>query len=265
MRIMQTRVKPIRGCLLAVVMLICLAAPRLLAADIQIPSLRIGTDVFTNVTVYQVTETDIFVRHERGFGNAKVSNLDVPTLRLLGIKNAKTEEQEAGGRGRNMATVDKVNASLAAMNLKLPANSAVLGDLSQVKLTPQILAGGLALLVIGYLFSCLVLKKVCVNAGSEPGPLIWLPVLQVFPLLRAARIPAWWFVILLIPGLNLLAHILWSLRIARACGKGGFVAVMLILPLTNILALLYLAFSDGNEKPVERTMKPEDLPGLAGA
>jgi hypothetical protein len=94
---------------------------------------------------------------------------------------------------------------------------------------------------------------------------VWIPVLQMIPLVRAARMPMFWFVIFLIPGLNLLAHIVWSIRIAQVCGKSAVVAVLLILPVTNILALLYLAFSGGNHRQEERTMKPEDLPGLAGA
>jgi Family of unknown function (DUF5684) len=246
-------------------MLVCLAALHLPAADIKIPLLKIGTDVFTNVTVYQVTDTDIFVRHERGFGNAKLSNLDIPTLRLLGMKTGKTEEEKAADEARTGVAVEKVKASLAAMNVQLPAESAVFGAVSRVKPTPQLLVGALSIAVLVYLFSCLVLKKVCVNAGSEPGVLIWFPILQAFPLLRAARIPAWWFVIVMIPGLNLLAHILWSLRIVRACGKGSLVALLLILPVTNLLALLYLAFSSGNEASANRTMKSENLPGLAGA
>lgn len=260
----QTRINPAGRWVLAILMTVCLPAIRLAAEDLKIPSLKIGTDVFTNVTVYQVTQTDIFVRHERGFGNAKISNLDDPTLILLGLKTAKTEEAEATG-ARSAAAAEKVKTTLAAMNLKIPSESALLAGIARVKPTPQLLAGALAILVFGYLFSCYVLKKVCVKAGSEPGVLIWFPVLQAFPLLRAARIPAFWFIILLIPGLNLLAHILWSLRISRACGKGTLVAVLLILPVTNVLALLYLAFSGGNEEPVERAMKPEDLPGLAGA
>jgi hypothetical protein len=266
MLIKQTRIgRPFWGWWLVIALLAGPCTQRLPAADIQLPLLKIGTDVFTNVTVYQMTETDIFVRHERGFGNAKISNLDDATLRLLGRKTGKSDEEKAAAGSGKPVTVEKVKATLAAVNLKLPSESAVLGVISRVKPTPQLLVGGLAVMLIGYLFTCLVLKRVCVNAGSVPGVLVWFPVLQMFPLLRAARIPAFWFVIFLIPGLNLLAHILWSMRISRACGKGTFVAVLLILPVTNILALLYLAFSSRNEQPAEKHMKPEDLPGLAGA
>lgn len=248
---------------LAVSAFVLLLPASLPAADVHLPSLKIGTDVFTNVTVYQVTASDIFVRHERGFGNAKISTLDDSALILLGLKSEKTEEEKTGGG--NAAAVEKVKATLATMNLKLPSESSVLGTISRTKPTPQLLAGVLAGCLIGYLFYCYCLKRMCVNAGSNPGALVWLPIVQMFPLLQAARMPAWWFIIFFIPGLNLFAHVLWCVRITKFCGKGILIAIFLLLPLTNVLALLYLAFSSGNEAPAERTLKPEDLPGLAEA
>jgi hypothetical protein len=266
MRHKRTRIHCLsRGCWLALLLAAVWAAQCVQAADVHLSSLKIGTDVFTNVTVYQTTDTDIFVRHERGFGNAKISNLDDPTLILLGLKTPKTDSQVAAASTGNGASMEKVMATLAAVNLKLPQESSVLRAISRTKPTPQLLAGVLAGMFIGYLFYCYCIKKVCLNAGCEPGVLVWLPIVQMFELLRAARMPAWWFVIFLIPGLNVFALVIWAVRITRLCGKGLLVALLLILPLTNILAFLYLAFSSGKEQPVEKSFKAEDLPGLAGA
>ena len=258
--------RQIEGWWLVFPWLFLLIAPPLPAADIRLPSLKIGTDVFTNVTVYQVTQTDIFVRHERGFGNAKISNLDDATLLLLGLKSMNTPESTGDASASDAKGVEKLRATLKAQKVKLPpAAAAALESLSRIKPTPQILYGVLAGAVIAYLSCCLCLRKVCVNAGSQPGLLVWIPILQLLPLVRAAKMPVWWFVIFLIPGLNFLAYILWSVRIVQVCGKGMMVALLLILPVTNLFALLYLAFSNGRERPAERTLKPEDLPGLAGA
>lgn len=265
----QTRiVRVFRGWWLVIFALLGWSAARLPAADILLPSLKIGTDVFTNVTVYQITATDIFVRHGRGFGNAKLSNLDDTTLELLGLKTpkAKTVASAVDTNAPMAAAVDKFKTTLADQQVKLPPEAvAALEALSTFKPKAQVVYGILAGLILGYLFMCLCFQKVCVNAGSNPGALVWLPILQIFPLLRAARIPAWWFIISFIPVLNILLHILWSIRIVKACGKGGLVTLMLLLPVTNILAILYLAFSGRSEHREERVMKAEDLPGLAGA
>jgi hypothetical protein len=250
--------RPIAGWWLVVAVFIWLTVPGFPGTDIEIPLLRSGTDVFTNVTVYGKSETDIFIRHSRGMGNVKIARLDDPTLIALGIKSAPsaTAAAPADGDG-NSTAVQKVKASFAAANFKLPSEAAMLGAISRFQPTPDKLMMALAIATIAYRFSCYCLKQICVKAGTKPGVLVWFPVLQMFPLLRAARMPAWWFIMFLIPVLNLLAHILWCVRIAQACGKGNLVTVLLILPGTNVLALLYLAFSSGNEESAEKGVKFE--------
>lgn len=265
---MKTRiVRPFQGGWLVVLLLLALVAPRLAAMDVQIPTLKIGTDVFTNVTVYQMTATDIFMRHARGFGNAKISSLDDETLRLLGLKTEKTETASTTLDAQSAEAVEKMRTALATVNLTLPAESILKERFAQINAAPQILYGILGGLLVGYLLYCLCLQKVCVKAGSKPGLLVWLPFLQMFPMLRAARMPAWWIVVFCIPFLNVLAHLLWCGRIVRACGKGFFVTLMLFLPVTYILALLYLAFSgaEGGVRVAGKPFRNEDLPGLAGA
>jgi Family of unknown function (DUF5684) len=254
MRIQRKR--PIPGWGLLLTVLAWFTVTCLPAADVEIPLLKSGTDVFTNVTVYQRSETDIFIRHSRGFGNIKINKLDDETLILLGYKTAAAAEQVTSGNvGINSAAVQKVRDSLAAVNVKLPSESAMLDLMSRYRPTPDQLMIAAAVAAIAYLLCCFCLKQICLKAGSKPGLLIWLPILQIIPLLRAAQMPVWWFVVFLIPGLNVLAQILWCFRIVKACGKGNLVAVFLILPVTNVLAFLYLAFSKGNEVSEENGVK----------
>ena len=83
-----------------------------------------------------------------------------------------------------------------------------------------------ALLAI-YLFHCLCCSRICKKAGSEPGILVWIPVLQLFPLLRAAGMSGWWFLAFFVPVLNLIAQILWCFKIADARGKTALVGFLL--------------------------------------
>ncbi|HEX5223189.1 MAG TPA: hypothetical protein VFZ59_26760 [Verrucomicrobiae bacterium] len=267
---------PLRVCGWFLSIFIALIAARVQAADILLPTLRIGTDVFTNVTVYQMTATDIFVRHSKGFGNAKVNSLDDDTLVLLGLKERKPERapvenplSTALSPAQTEAAAEQVKTALARVNLQVSPEQIemVKGQIARVTGDPRLaygILGGLALL---YFLYCLCLRNICVNAGSKPGLLIWLPGLQMFPLLRAAKMPIWWFLVFCLPVLNILAHLLWCARIAAACGKGFFTGLMLFLPVTNVLALLYLAFSGGggDARPMGKPFRNEGLPGLAGA
>ncbi len=231
---------PVSGWWLAVVLLAWLTVTHLSAADIELATLKSGTDVFTNVTVYGQTATDLFIKHSRGFGNVKISSLDNPTLRLLKLGGGTPEDETAGAAsGRAGATVATLKTKLAALPWKIPSEADVLRVTSRVQLTPNIMA----IVVIVYLLFCVGLKMICLNADSKPGLMIWIPVLQMFPLLRAAKMTAWWFVACLIPPFSLVAHIVWCVKIAKACGKSAWMAVALLFPVTALFAFLYLAFS----------------------
>lgn len=236
---------------LPVVLLAWLSIAPLAAADLELATLKSGTEIFTNVTVYGQTETDLFIKHSRGFGNVKISSLDHPTLRLLKLEGGTPEEETAGAAsGPAAATVTTLKAKLSSLPWKIPSEADVLGVTSRVHLTPNIMA----IVVIVYLLFCVGMKLICLNAGSQPGLMIWIPVLQMFPLLRAAKMTAWWFVVFLIPPFSLVAHLVWCVKIAKACGKGGLVALLLILPVTNLLAFLYLALSNGDRPPAEKVI-----------
>ena len=98
---------------------------------------------------------------------------------------------------------------------------------------------------------------ICTKAGTAPGLMVWLPVFQVFPLLRAAGMSPLWFLAYFVPVLNILAQVMWSIKIAEARGKNVLVGIMLLVPLLNLLAFLYLAFSSGveQEKKAERKVQ----------
>jgi hypothetical protein len=70
-------------------------------------------------------------------------------------------------------------------------------------------------------------------------------LLQLFPLLKAAVMSPWWFLAFLVPGVNLVAQVVWCVKITRARGKAFLIALLLMFPLTSPFAALYLAFSDG--------------------
>jgi uncharacterized membrane protein YhaH (DUF805 family) len=86
------------------------------------------------------------------------------------------------------------------------------------------------------------------KVGQAPGFLVWLPILQMIPALRAAGMSGWWLLAYFVPLVNVVVAIVWSFKIARARGKSPWVAVGLLLPVTNIISFLYLAFSDVKSK-----------------
>lgn len=210
--------------------------------------LRIGATTYRNVTVTTKNKNYVFLLHSDGMTNIKVSDLTAEERLELGYQapaegQASTNSPAAWARqtltrieGPQMKRLEGGMADWyrAKLGSKLP-------PLNRNMLL--LICMGAAGLYLFYSYCCLL---ICAKAGIEPGPLVWLPLVQLFPLLKAARMSPLWFLAWLVPGLNLLAQILWSVKITQARGKSFLVALLLIFPLTCPLALLYLAFSGGH-------------------
>jgi len=223
---------------------LCLAgmilAPSVMASDETIPLLEAGTQTYSNVTVTSKTSRYIIVSHAHGMSSIKLKDLSDDVLKQLGyaVEPPPAPKQKPG-------------AVLFATVASDPRFKGIQEKVAQEaqdrlrELGPQFLMGILAGLGVLYLFACYCCMSICKKVGQEPGVLVWLPILKVFPMLRAAGMSGWWFIALLLPVLFPVAAVLWCVKICQARGKSGWLGVLLLLPLTNIFTFLYLAFADG--------------------
>lgn len=62
--------------------------------DEKLPRLKVGDEVYTNVTITSVTATDIYYSHARGMGNAKLKDLDPALRKRFGFDRKKAGEAE---------------------------------------------------------------------------------------------------------------------------------------------------------------------------
>ena len=144
---------------------------------------------------------------------------------------SKLETSQVKGMEEKIATVwqDRVSTSIT----KLPP------------VTPKLMALVASGALLVYFFFCYCCMLICQKTGNNPSFLIFLPVLKALPLLQAAQMSRWWFVAWLIPGINVIPLIVWLVKIVQARHKSAWLALLLLLPVTNLLAFLYLAFSNG--------------------
>jgi hypothetical protein len=222
----------------------------------KFPLLQIGTQFFTNATVTTHTSNYVFIIHSGGMANIKVANLDDEAREKLGYVTA-AQRAHAATTNSVLARARTKVASLQAdelRNLKQSWTAYLPKTIPSPRSLPlNILLVCGAVLLLGHLFFSFCCKCICEKAGIDSGPAIWLPILQIVPMLRAAGMAPVWFLAFIIPGLNLIAQIVWSFKIVQARGKSPVVAVGLILPLTNVLSFLYLAFSGGGpNRPEQR-------------
>ncbi|MSR33212.1 MAG: signal peptidase I [Phycisphaerales bacterium] len=97
-----------------------------------------------------------------------------------------------------------------------------------------------------YLFVCFALLLLVIVAHWEvfakagrPGCVIFIPFYNLYVCMQISSKPGWWWVLLCIPGVNIIFSILMMRGLARNFGKGvGFTVGLLLVPIVfwSILA-----------------------------
>jgi hypothetical protein len=109
---------------------------------------------------------------------------------------------------------------------------------------------GMAAMIVWVAFAVLMIAsmwKIFTKAG-KPGWAAIVPFYNVIVLLEIAGKPLWWFILLIIPFVNIVVFIMVLVSIARNFGKGvGFAIGMLLLP---FIFYPMLGFGDSRYAPV---------------
>jgi hypothetical protein len=222
--------------------------------------LQIGTASYTNVTVTTKGKDYVFLLHKGGMGNIKVADLTPELRETLGYGPAKgtaKTNRAAVWAEKTIARLETPEVLEAKQKLQaqfLPGPGTSASDFKKAAL--QLIGELLAFVLLLHIVSSYCFMLICRKAGSPGGAMVWLPGLQVFPLLRAAGMSGWWVLGFMVPILNLIGSIMWAFKIVKARGKSAIWALFLLLPVTNILSVLYLALSSGGEADGQPAAKP---------
>ena len=226
-----------------------LLASSAFASEDAFDTLQVGSCTYKNVTVTTKAKNHIFITHSRGMASIKVSELPGDVLEKLGYASAavpKAQTKVAAVWARNaMAKIDASQLKRAEATLAQAWQATKLSTNLQVPvINSRVIAIAAMILLLMYLFHGYCCMRICQKAGKQPGVLVWLPFLQWVPMLRAASMSAWWSIAFFIPVLNLVAYFVWSAKIIEARHKTTPLMVLLLLPITNIFAFVYLALSE---------------------
>ena len=220
----------------------------LAVGEVLIPLLKTANGDFKSVKIFSRTQTHLSFSHESGTAVIKVADLERESLAAL--DRSRAGSPEAGNQVMGAMVIVNAQPKPEPDSAWLAQTKQVLGKIQSesvpVELTRRQAWTALGVLVFLWWSYSLCVSLICKKAGRPGGSLAWLPGLQLIPLFRAARMSGWWFLAMFIPVLNLIGQVLWCVKITQARGKGFLTAVMLILPGTNLLAFLYLAFSNGH-------------------
>jgi hypothetical protein len=205
-------------------------------------SLTIGPVTYSNVVVQTKTRTDLFIKHTSGFANLKVKDLDKSTQLQLGyLLEEPAPDSAAVGVFKKPAI--EIDPRLEEWKEQIIWET----EEAVAKIPPKIVYATLGGLFLLYLLFCNCCRLICRKTIYESSALglVWFPMLKQIPLLKAAGLSGWCFLLNFIPPLWPILYIVWSFKIAKARGKSSLAGWLLLLPLLNVFAFLYLAFSRG--------------------
>ena len=227
-------------------------APASTASDEKFESLRVGTNLYSKVIVLNKTRRDVFISHAQGMASIKVRDLDEATQGKLGYQ-VEPPRQTPVEKVIQASDLTRFESDPRVQELEehLVREAQPYLDLLDENTT----YGLVGCIILSYLLFSFLCRCICVKTSNPPSPLIWIPFFKQIPLFKAAGMSGWWILSNFVPGLFLIAYIIWSIRIAESRAKNVFWGVMLLFPVTNILAFLYLALSsDGRVKPARRNV-----------
>lgn len=103
-----------------------------------------------------------------------------------------------------------------------------------------------------YMLLCFPLMRIAHRLKAS-GWMAWIPILQIFLILRIANKSSVWFLFFFFPGINLLTFLFAWMSIARRLERSHWLGYLMLVPGVNVLTLWYLALL-----PVPAPPKPQD-------
>jgi Family of unknown function (DUF5684) len=104
--------------------------------------------------------------------------------------------------------------------------------------------GSVAIVLCAYVYMSLALSTIATKTGTPNPWLAWIPIANIFLMLGVAKKPMWWFLLFLIPLVNIVIAIMVWMAVAEARGKPNWWGVLMIVPLVNLVVPGYLAWAD---------------------
>jgi hypothetical protein len=95
-----------------------------------------------------------------------------------------------------------------------------------------------------YVYISLALQTIATKTNTANTWLAWIPIANLFLMLSIAKKPMWWFLLFLVPLVNIVIAIMVWMAMAEARGKPSWWGILTIVPVANLVVPGVLAWSD---------------------
>lgn len=111
------------------------------------------------------------------------------------------------------------------------------------------LGGTILLFILGlavgsYIYFALAVQTIATKTSTPNAWLAWIPIANIFLMLGIAKKPLWWFILFLIPLVNIVMAVIVWMGIAEARQKPNWWGILTIVPIVNLIVPGYLAWAD---------------------
>lgn len=95
-----------------------------------------------------------------------------------------------------------------------------------------------------YIYFALAIQTIANKTATPNSWLAWIPIANIFLMLSIAKKPMWWFILCLIPLVNIVMAVIIWMAIAEARQKPNWWGILTIVPVANLVVPGYLAWAD---------------------
>ncbi len=99
----------------------------------------------------------------------------------------------------------------------------------------------------------LALMAIAKKTNTANPWMAWIPILNVYLMLKIADKPGWWLLLLLIPIVNIIITIIVWMVMAEKVNKPSWMGVLIIVPFVNFFIPGILAWADSSSMSSNNT------------
>ena len=145
--------------------------------------------------------------------------------------------------GTFSSTISDVVPGKSASN-----NSEEMSDfVNQNPALAYVIFGLIFLLIIAlYVYMAICLQFIARKLHVSGVWMAWIPVANIFLIIKCADRPYWWFLLFFVPILNIVVGVLLWVYICQRLGHPGWLAILMLISPLNLIVMGYLAFANSN-------------------
>ena len=102
-----------------------------------------------------------------------------------------------------------------------------------------------------YAYFAVAIQTMAKKTGTKNDWMAWVPILNMYLLLKIGGKPGWWLILMLIPIVNIVIMIMMWMAAAEKMKKPSWIGILIIVPFVNFIVPGYLAFADGESTPTK--------------